>query len=98
MSQMVVLVRLSSPVGEAGWKVFEIQKPVGLSLPLWIIPLSACTLFIANNNLNRFIGNLDVSRNKVRYLTMDIMVYSIWYFYNKRNFNSFFTIDVFKYS
>lgn len=34
MSQMVVLVRLSSPVGEAGWKVFEIQKPVGLSLPL----------------------------------------------------------------
>lgn len=72
MSQMVVLVRLSSPVGEAGWKVFEIQKPVGLSC-LCESYLSR-VLFIANNNLNRSIGNLDVSRNKVRYLCilMDI--------------------------
>lgn len=72
MSQTVVSVRLSSPVGEAGWKVFEAQKP----LSAFVNHTLSRVLFIANNNLNRFIGNLDVSRNKVRYLNVDTMIYS----------------------
>lgn len=66
---MVVSVRLSRPVREAGSKVlFETQKGILASClcESYLPRLVLCAIYIANNNLNRFIGNLDVARNKVR--------------------------------
>lgn len=68
MSQMVVsVVRLSRPV--RGSKVlFEAQKGMLASClcESYLSRLVSCAIYIANNNLNRSIGNLDVGRNKVR--------------------------------